>query len=277
MPIRIVTGRSDLMQMKASFIKNRVHYLQEALGLAIFMISACFFSAMIFSEKSLWYQSIPSQLYRNLLMGAAMGITALFIFYSPWTAPSGSQINPAVTITFLRIGKMCRYDAMFFIFFQILGGTIAVYIMQAVIGNLLTDEPVKSAVTVPGKAGIAWALLTEFAIAFITMCMVLFTSENNKLKKYTRIIAGCLVCTWVILAGPVSGFGMNPARSFASALPANTWTAFWIYLLVPVISMLLAAEFFLFVKRNKVNGKRKRPGKKIIPLKKIPEPFEFVL
>ncbi|MGK2861127.1 MAG: hypothetical protein ACSLE0_04300 [Chitinophagaceae bacterium] len=51
MPIRIVTGRSDLMQMKDSFIKNRVHYLQEALGLAIFMISACFFSAMLFSEK----------------------------------------------------------------------------------------------------------------------------------------------------------------------------------------------------------------------------------
>ena len=46
--------------MKAAFRKNWKHYLQEALGLAIFMISACFFSAMLFSQKSSWYHTIPS-------------------------------------------------------------------------------------------------------------------------------------------------------------------------------------------------------------------------
>ena len=35
---------------------------------------------------------------------------------------------------------------------------------------------------------------------------------------------------------------MNPARSLASALPANVWTAFWIYLVAPPLGMLLAAE-----------------------------------
>src|SRR6185436_16362670 len=41
MPIRIYSGKSGFTQMKASFRKNWIHYLQEALGLAIFMISAC--------------------------------------------------------------------------------------------------------------------------------------------------------------------------------------------------------------------------------------------
>ena len=68
------------------------------------------------------------------------------------------------------------------------------------------------------------------------------------------MIAACLVCVYVIVAGPVSGFGMNPARSFASALPANNWTAFWIYLLVPIIAMLSAAELFLFYKRWRMNS-----------------------
>ena len=126
MPIQVFTGTSGDRQMKAAFQKNWKHYLQEALGLAIFMISACFFSAMLFSEKSSWYHEIPNALLRNILMGIEMGATALFIFYSPWTSPSGSQINPAVTITFLRLDKMCRYDALFFIIFQIIGGTIAV-------------------------------------------------------------------------------------------------------------------------------------------------------
>jgi aquaporin Z len=250
MSIRIVTGKTGWVQLKAAFTKNWRHYLQEALGLAIFMISACFFSAMLFSGKSSWYHLFPGDMMKNVVMGIMMGLTALFIFYSPWTAPSGSHINPAVTITFLRLDKMCRYDAMFFIIFQFIGGTVAVYLMQLLMGSILTDAPVNSAVTVPGKAGTLWALVTEFVIAFITMLMVLFTGNNKKLKKYTRIFAGCLVCTWVIVAGPLSGFGMNPARTFASALPAHTWTAFWIYMLIPVTGMMMAAEFFLRIKKK---------------------------
>ena len=146
---------------------------------------------------------------------------------------------------------MCRYDAMFFVLFQTTGGTVAVFIMRQLMGSILIDAPVNSAVTVPGKFGVGWAIVTELIIAFVTMSMVLFTSNNDKQKKYTRIIAGCLVCTWVIVAGPISGFGMNPARSLASALPANIWSAFWIYLSLPFVGMLLAARFFLFAEKKK--------------------------
>lgn len=273
MPIQVFTGTKGIMQMKAAFRKNWKHYLQESLGLGIFMISACFFSAMLFSEESSWYP--PSLMMRNIIMGIAMGSTALFIFYSPFTAPSGSQINPAVTLTFLRLDKMCRYDAMFFVIFQVLGGIIAVYMMQSLMGSMLREAPVHSAVTVPGKFGIAAALITELIIAFITMTMVLFTSNNDRLKKYTRIIAGCLVCTWVIVAGPISGFGMNPARSFASAMPANIWTAFWIYLFVPFIGMLSAAEFYLFVEKRKVNDHYSKNG--MVKKNELLEPLEFLL
>jgi aquaporin Z len=38
---------------------------------------------------------------------------------------------------------------------------------------------------------------------------------------------------------------MNPARSFASAVAADLWTAFWIYATAPLIGMLLAAELRL--------------------------------
>ena len=189
-------------------------------------------------------------------MGVAMGSTALFIFYSPVTAPSGSQINPAVSLSFLRAGKMCRYDVMFYIIFQLLGGTAVVFLMQLLLGTTLTALPVNSVVTVPGKYGYTAAALTELLIAFVTMSMVLFTSHHEKLKKYTRLFAGCLVCTWVIVAGPISGFGMNPARSFASAFPAHTWTAFWIYVLMPLVGMLSATEVFLLIQKRKLVQKK---------------------
>jgi len=253
--IRVSSAEKGWSQLAAVFKKNRRYYLQEALGLGIFMLSACFFSAMLFSIKSDWYQSINSDWARNVLMGLLMGGTALIIFYSPFTAQSGSQINPAVTLTFLRLGKMCQWDALFYIIFQVTGGTLAVIVTRLLMGTILTAPPVNSAVTIPGRYGPVIALITELIIAFITMMTVLFTSNNKKLKNYTRVIAAFLVCCWVIFAGPLSGFGMNPARTFATALPSGIWTHCWIYLLAPFAGMLGAAEMYLWRQRTNSNKK----------------------
>jgi len=248
--ISIISHEAGFQKMKTVFKKNWKHYLQEALGLAIFMISACLFGGLLESKKGALHGLIPNAFSRNILMGVLMGVTALFIFYSPFTSPSGSHINPAVTLSFLRLGKMCHWDAFFYILFQFAGGTIAVYIMAILMRDVLTAPPVHFAVTVPGKFGSSAAAITELIISFVTMIIVLSTSESEKIKKYTRIITSCLVCCYVIVAGPISGFGMNPARSFASALPANTWTDFWIYAIVPFVGMISAAEVFSFMKKR---------------------------
>ncbi|MBD0276486.1 MAG: aquaporin [Flavisolibacter sp.] len=236
--------------MRKTFQKNWRLYFCEALGLAIFMISACFFGAML-EGKTVWHEAIPDSFLRMVITGVLMGATALFIFYSPFTSPSGAQINPAVTITFLRLNRISKWDAFFYVLFQITGGTLAVYIMAYFLKEPLTSLPVNYAATIP-LAGVNKAFLTEFVIAFLMMTMILFTSAHKVLKKYTRLIAGLFVCLYVIFAGPISGFGMNPARSFASALPAHTWTAFWIYLFVPIAGMLLSAEFFLWVEKRRI-------------------------
>ncbi len=152
MPIKVKRGAGRIAQMKASFKKNYIHYLQEALGLAIFMISACFFNALFWGSDPSFHFAIQNEILRNIITGILMGATALFIFYSPFTAPSGSQINPAVTVTFLRLNKMCHWDAAFFIIFQFIGGTLAVYLMSTLLGSGLTAAPVNYAVTIPGKA-----------------------------------------------------------------------------------------------------------------------------
>lgn len=248
--------RSSGEQLKKLFAKNWRLYLCEALGLAIFMISACFFGAMLEGNTS-WHRALPNAFERTVITGVLMGSTALFIFYSPLTSPSGSQINPAVTLCFLRLKKISKWDAFFYIAFQIVGGTLAVYLMAFFIGNNLTSAPVHYAATVPVQ-GVMKAFAVEFIIGFLMMSMVLFTSSHPVLMKYTRIFSGCFVCIYVIIAGPVSGFGMNPARSLASAIPSHTWTAFWIYAFVPIVSMLLATEAFLRIQSRKLARRNKQ-------------------
>jgi len=52
------------------------------------------------------------------------------------------------------------------------------------------------------------------------------------------------VATFISVESPLSGMSINPARTFASALPSGIWTSGWIYLAAPVLGMLLAAQVY---------------------------------
>src|SRR6266699_4232453 len=96
-------------------------YLMEAGLLGAFMVSACVFGALYEFPQSPVHQAIGSGLLRRLLMGMSMGLTAIAIFYSPWGKQSGAHINPSVTFTFFRLGKVKLWDAFFYIAAQFTG------------------------------------------------------------------------------------------------------------------------------------------------------------
>jgi aquaporin Z len=62
--------------------------------------------------------AIPSADLRRALIGIAMGATAVAIIYSPWGRQSGAHLNPAVTLAFLRLGKVAPADALFYVLAQ---------------------------------------------------------------------------------------------------------------------------------------------------------------
>ena len=227
-------------------------YLGEAAGLGLFMVSACVFGALLFHPGSPAARSIPDGLTRRLVMGLAMGLTAIGLIYSPWGRRSGAHLNPATTLTFWRLGKIAGSDAIWYALSQMLGGVAGVLATAALIGPALADPTVRYVATVPGTGGVAVAFLAEVIITFILMTAVLNASNTARWAGFTGIVAGALVATYITLEAPVSGMSMNPARTLASAVPSGILDALWIYFLAPPIGMLLAAE--LFVRRRGLAG-----------------------
>jgi aquaporin Z len=220
----------------------------EAGLLGAFMVSACVFGALYEFPQSPVHQAILSPILRRLLMGVSMGLTAITIIYSPWGKQSGAHINPSVTFTFFRLGKIKVWDALFYITAQFLGAVLGVLLVARFLGKELSDPAVRYVVTLPGPDGPWVALMAEFSIAFVLMSAVLYFSNHHRLDRYTGVFAGLLVATYITLEAPFSGMSMNPARTFGSAFPPMIWDGLWIYLTAPPLGMLAAAEVYLWRK-----------------------------
>jgi aquaporin Z len=232
--------------MRDAWHRHWPEYLIEAAGLAVFMVSACLFVGLLEHPASPVRQAIDNSWLRRLLIGLAMGGTAIAIIYSPWGKRSGAHLNPAVTLTFFRLGRVESCDAAWYVLSQFAGGVAGVMAATWILGRSVVANPaVNHVVTSPGMQGTGAAFAAEAVISFGLMLVVLHVTNRHALNRYTGLIAGALVATFITLEAPISGMSMNPARSFASALPAQHWHGLWIYFTAPVVGMLLAAQVYL--------------------------------
>src|SRR5262245_44212847 len=217
-------------------------YLIEAWALGTFMVSAVLFTALLEYPGSPIHQFIPNSHARRAHIGLAMGLTAMALIYSPWGQRSGAHMNPATTLTFLRLGKIVPWDAAFYITAQFIGGVCGVLLSKLVLRGIIAHPAVNYVTTLPGSAGNGIAFLAEAVIACGMMLMVLFVTNTPKLARFTGLFAGTLVFLYITFEAPLSGMSMNPARTAASALPSGIWTSGWIYFTAPVLGTLGAAN-----------------------------------
>jgi aquaporin Z len=217
----------------------------EAAELGAFMFVASVVTAVV--EYPAWpvRQLIDSDLARRTVIGVAMGLTAVAIIYSPLGRRSGAHFNPAVTLTFFRLGKVKPWDALFYVVAQLVGGIGGVVLAAAIVPRALSSPAVHHITTVPGSAGVWAAFGAELAMSFLLMLTVLVVTSTARIAHLTGVVAGLLVALFIIVEAPLSGMSINPARTIGSAVPAGDYHSLWVYLAAPTLGMLLAAEVYL--------------------------------
>jgi aquaporin Z len=221
-----------------------MEYAIEGCCLGLFMISATGFAVALQHPRSPLAGWTMSPVLARVPMGLAMGATAAALIYSPLGRRSGAHMNPAVTLTFLRLGKIAWLDAAAYVAAQFVGGAAGLMLAVPLFRYLPADASVNFAATMPGPAGVAGAFAGEAVISFLLMLTVLAISNAPGVERFTGLAAAVLVAAFIIVEAPLSGMSMNPARTLASALFAHS-AGLWIYFTAPPLGMFAAAEVFL--------------------------------
>lgn len=263
-----ITSWSTLRALWVTFQRHWRLYVDEGAELAIFMISACFFTVLLFDPALATVHLLPSNALRRLFMGISMGATAVLIIRSPMGKRSGAHFNPAITLTYFRLGKIYKLDAGFYVVFQFIGGICGVGLSALCLRSSLAVPTVDYAVTVPGWGGPAAAFGAEYFMAALLMLVVLWFSNRPQFANYTSYLVGVLIMFYVFVFSFVSGFSINPARTTSSAVFANLWTAVWLYFVAPLLGMMTSAEIYL-----RVYGMEKVLCAKLHPDPNFPCPF----
>lgn len=152
---------------------------------------------------------------------------------------SGGHFNPAITLGFLATKRIELRVAIAYWVAQLLG---------AVFGGLglrfLFHEPaMRGAVPSLHGVGAGRGLLLEMVLTFFLLWAVWATAVDPRgaFKAIAGLAIGLTISIDVLMAGPVTGAAMNPARAFGPELVAGRWPSAWIYWLGPAVGGLVAA------------------------------------
>jgi MIP family channel proteins len=181
---------------------------------------------------------------------AALGLVHAFVLFFLITTlggTSGAHFNPAVSIALAALRKISPKDAAIYIVAQLAGAVGGALLVKLLYLNEGRPDAVHYGATVPsqqflqgGKVGLA--LVAEFIGTFALMWAIMGTAVNPRgQKEWAGLTIGATLAVAVMVIGPLTGAGFNPARSFGPALVSGTFTDFWIYIIAPIAGALAAA------------------------------------
>jgi aquaporin Z len=219
-------------------------YAIEGIATAILVAGAGVYTLAVQHPASPLRAMLADPLLRRAAIGIAMGGTIAAIAYSPWGRRSGAHCNPALTFAFFRLGKVARIDACGYVLAQFAGGLAGAFVVAALWRPALAHPAVHWYVTVPGMPGVIAAFVAELAVTATLLTAILHAMRSERWRPLTPVFAAAIVMLAITFESPLSGTGLNPARSFATAAVSGIWSGLWIYFIAPVGGMLLAASAF---------------------------------
>jgi aquaporin Z len=178
----------------------------------------------------------------HLGIALAFGLVVMAMIYT-FGDISGAHLNPAVTTAFAAAGRFPWKNVSLYLAAQISGA-----LAGSVSLRLLFPEATTLGATLPAGSP-TQSFVLEVILTAILMLNVLSVSTGAKEKGITAgIVIGGVIALEALVAGPICGASMNPARSLAPAAVSGSWTHLWIYLIAPTLGALIAVPLHKMIR-----------------------------
>lgn len=184
----------------------------------------------------------------------------LFVLVQTLALISGAHFNPAVTVVMTALRQIKPPDALVYIVAQ-LGGGVA----GALLTKLLLEDEGKAvnygitAVSSRLEGAIFPGMVVEALGTFFLVWAIVGVAVNPRAtQEWAALAIGGALGMLVMVFGPLTGAGFNPARSFGPAIVSGEFNGAGDFLLVYVAAPLIGALLSGFLYFNLVIA----PGKK---------------
>jgi aquaporin Z len=168
---------------------------------------------------------------------------------------SGCHVNPAVTIGVLAAGKMEMKDAIGYIISQCIGAILGAAVLYLIVSGRpdyqMQEWGLGSNGWGEGYLG-NYNMLSAFVIEAVMTFLFLFVILAVTSKFGNGTMAGLAIGVTLMLihlvAIPVTGTSVNPARSLGPAIFAGgkALAQLWLFFVAPIIGAILAAIVWKF-------------------------------
>ncbi|MBX3139297.1 MAG: aquaporin [Trueperaceae bacterium] len=180
------------------------------------------------------------------LVGVALahGI-ALAVMITAVAAVSGGHLNPAVTIGLWAAGKFPAGKILGYLVAQVAGAFVAAILIKLCLPAETAVAGTGTPALAPG-VGVGAAILLEAVLTFFLVFTVLGTAVDKRAPKLGGFLIGLSVTMGILVAGPITGAALNPARHLGPALLAGGafLGQFWLYWLGPVLGGIVAGAVY---------------------------------
>jgi MIP family channel proteins len=182
------------------------------------------------------------------LLGIALAEGIAFAAMVSATAPiSGGYLNPAVTIGALAGGKISFKDSIYYIVAQLLGAVLAALSLKAFFSNELLDGVRYGTPALGNDIGIATGVFIEAILTFFLVFVVYGTAIDHRGPRVGGLFIGLVITMDILVAAPLTGASMNPARTFGPAIVSGFWENHLVYWVGPPLGGLVAAVVYQYL------------------------------
>jgi len=182
--------------------------------------------------------------YGSLAVPVAGGL-ALAIGVASLGHISGAHLNPAVTLG-LAVNRHFPWAyAPGYLIAQFAGATAAAAVTWGLYGDQARSIAHLGATVPAARVSAGRVLAAEAVVTFVLVLVVVAVATDTRVPRGIAAMAiGAALAVAIVIAGPVSGAGVNPARAIGPMILAGQFSDWWAYLTAPLAGGAIAVALY---------------------------------